>query len=64
MKSLNFFSLAVVLSLAVFNAGAAPSVFPTGTTIYYPDRAWNGFTLLSILDERGAVLVDMNGRSG
>jgi hypothetical protein len=42
-----------------------PSIYPTGTTIYYPEKCWNGFTLfqtgvyqfLSV----GAVLVDMNG---
>ena len=59
---LNKLPLIAVLSMAVITAGAAPTVFPTGTTIYYPDQAWNGYTLLSILDARGAVLVDMNGR--
>ena len=62
MNRLNKLTLAASLCLATLAAGAAPSVFPTGTTIYYPDRAWNGYTLLSILDSRGAVLVDMNGR--
>ena len=33
------------------------SIFPTGTTLYYPERCWNGYTLLG-----GANLVDMNGR--
>ena len=41
---------------------AYPSVYPTGTTIYKPEKAWNGYTLL---DPRslavGAVLIDMNG---
>jgi len=53
----------VLLALAMTTAGAAPTVFPTSTTIYDPARAWNGYTLLSILDSRGAVLVDMNGRA-
>ena len=22
-----------------------PSVYPRGTTIYYPDKCWNGYTL-------------------
>ena len=43
-----------------------PSVFPTGTTIYYPEKCWNGFTLfpseLHRNPSRGAVLVDMNGK--
>ena len=39
---------------------AAPSVYPTGTTIYQPDRTWNGYTVLnSSLSE--VVLIDMNG---
>jgi hypothetical protein len=41
---------------------AAPTVFPTGTTIYDPARAWNGFTVLSPLAGPGAVVIDMNGR--
>jgi hypothetical protein len=42
-----------------------PSVFPTGTTIYYPEKCWNGYTLfqseLHQKNTRGAVLIDMNG---
>ncbi|MBN3197334.1 aryl-sulfate sulfotransferase [Pectobacterium brasiliense] len=37
-----------------------PSVYPTGTTIYNPEKAWGGYTVFQAL-ERGAVLVDMNG---
>ena len=62
MNRLNRFCLTVVLSLAAFTAVSSPSVYPTGTTIYDPSKAWNGYTLLSNLDARGAVLVDMNGR--
>lgn len=40
---------------------AGPSVYPTGTTIYRPDRAWNGYTVLSPLSGPGAVVIDMNG---
>jgi len=40
---------------------AAPSVYPTGTTIYDPDRAWNGYTIYDTIDEQGAILIDMNG---
>ncbi len=32
------------------------SVYPTGTTIYDPDKCWNGFTILA-----GANVVDMHG---
>jgi len=42
-----------------------PSVFPTGTTIYYPEKCWNGYTLfpseLHRNPSRGAMLIDMNG---
>jgi hypothetical protein len=36
-----------------------PTIYPTGTTIYEPERCWNGFTVF----ERGndALLIDMNG---
>ena len=38
-----------------------PTVFPTGTTIYDPEKAWNGYTLYGI-EEVGTVLIDMNGK--
>jgi len=41
---------------------AAPTVYPTGTTIYQPDKAWNGFTVLSPLGTPAVIVVDMNGR--
>jgi len=37
---------------------ADPSVYPLGTTIYNPEKCWNGFTILSSEEGR---LVDMNG---
>jgi hypothetical protein len=40
---------------------SAPTVYPTGTTIYDPERSWNGFTVLSPLGEPSAVVIDMNG---
>ena len=38
-----------------------PSVYPTGVTVYNPDKCWNGFTIFQA-HEVGAVLMDMNGR--
>ena len=38
-----------------------PSVFPTGTTIYNPEKCFNGYTLMPI-KKVGAVLIDMNGK--
>src|SRR5512141_1264666 len=40
---------------------AYPTVYPTGTTIYEPDRCWNGYTVFQA-KETGACLIDMNGR--
>ncbi len=42
---------------------AAPTVFPTGTTIYDPAKAWSGFTVLSTLDTQAVLVIDMNGRT-
>jgi len=47
------FALALTMS--------AQTVFPTGTTIYDPSRAWSGFTVLSPLGIPAAVVIDMNG---
>jgi hypothetical protein len=42
-----------------------PTVYPTGTTIYYPEKCWNGYTLfqatLHQAKSAGAILIDMNG---
>jgi len=39
----------------------AQSVYPTGTTIYEPARAWNGYTVLSPLQTHAVLVIDMNG---
>lgn len=41
---------------------ASPTVYPTGATIYQPDQAWNGFTVLSPLGTPAVIVLDMNGR--
>jgi hypothetical protein len=38
-----------------------PSVYPTGTTVYDPQKSWSGFTVFQAF-ETGAVLIDMNGQ--
>ena len=48
-----------VLVLAPATPFAFPSVYPTGTTIYRPDKAWNGYTIHP--NPQGAILIDMNG---
>ena len=52
---------AVVVAHTCALTWAAQSVYPTGTTIYDPDRAWNGYTVLSPLQTPAAVVIDMNG---
>lgn len=37
-----------------------PNVYPTGTTIYNPEKAWSGYTIMPVVGE-GTVLIDMNG---
>jgi len=39
-----------------------PSVYPTGTTIYHPDKTWNGFTVFITPENEGVIVIDMNGR--
>jgi hypothetical protein len=37
------------------------TVYPTGTTIFDPDRTWSGFTVLSPLATQAVLVIDMNG---
>jgi hypothetical protein len=53
---------AITLATLPSLSGAGPTVFPTGTTIYDPDRAWNGYTLHDTPND-GTVLIDMNGHT-
>ena len=41
---------------------AYPTVYPTGTTIYDPEKCWNGYTVFPAKD-RGTALIDMNGNT-
>ena len=38
-----------------------PTIYPSGVTIYNPEKCWSGFTIFQA-QEMGAVLMDMNGR--
>jgi arylsulfotransferase ASST len=51
----------VVLIGAVSTVHAAPSVYPTGVTIYDPARTWSGYTVLSPLATQAVIVIDMNG---
>jgi hypothetical protein len=37
-----------------------PNVYPTGVTIYNPEKCWNGYTIFPA-KELGALLINMNG---
>jgi hypothetical protein len=55
--------LAFSLILLPAMLAAGPTVYPTGTTIYHPDRCWNGYTVFQTETGAGAVLIDMNGNT-
>jgi hypothetical protein len=42
-------------------AGAIPTIFPKGTTIYYPTKAYNSYVLFGTLGDGKTYLIDMNG---
>lgn len=55
----------IVSALLLVLAGAStlwafPSVYPHGTTIFKPDKAYNGYTLFCV-DNFGSFLIDMRG---
>ena len=60
---MNRLTSAFVAALAAVSTliGTAQTVYPTGTTIYDPARAWSGFTVLSPLQTQAVVVIDMNG---
>jgi hypothetical protein len=57
--------LAALVAACLYAAAAvaAPTVYPTGTTIYAPERAWNGYTVFIGPGDLGAILIDMNGNT-
>jgi hypothetical protein len=61
MARLMYAFVGAVLMHAAILTCAAQSVYPTGTTIYNPERAWNGYTVLSPLGTQAALVIDMNG---
>ena len=60
MRRLGFACVVAVLMYTLAPI-RAQSVYPTGTTIYEPDRAWNGYTVLSPLQTQAVLVIDMNG---
>lgn len=37
-----------------------PTVFPHGVTVYNPEKCWNGYTIVPLIND-GVLLFDMNG---
>ena len=61
MRPLGHACAAAVVVHALMQTPSAQSVYPTGTTIYDPQRAWNGYTVLSPLGTQAVLVIDMNG---
>ena len=60
------FFISAIVAIDIFIAtviSAMPTVYPTGTTIYKPDRAWNGYTVFPAAGDLPAVMIDMNGNA-
>src|SRR5215471_714275 len=62
MNRLTHVAAATVLMFVAALILAGQSVYPTGTTIFDPDRTWNGFTVLSPLGTQAVIVIDMNGK--
>ncbi|NNE38168.1 MAG: thioredoxin [Gammaproteobacteria bacterium] len=61
--NLKYFLFGILLLFCLIpSANSAPSIYPTGTTIYEPDKAWSGYTIFRLPENAGDVLIDMNGR--
>ena len=58
---LRMLAMAALIGFPPSFINAIVSVYPTGTTIYQPDKTWNGYTLLDTADGEGVALIDMNG---
>ncbi len=60
MKKKPIFLTCILVLASACCLWAFPSVFPHGTTIYKPDKAYSGYTIFSI-DHVGSFLIDMRG---
>src|SRR4051812_43692117 len=61
MTRLSRAAAASLLAYAVCATLLAQTVYPTGTTIFDPERSWPGFTVLSPLATQAVPVIDMNG---
>ncbi len=61
MKTIGLLIAVSALAFVPSTFLAGPTVYPTGTTVYKPDKAWSGYTIYQTEASPGAVLIDMNG---
>ena len=62
MRQMHLVGLAAAfVAFGLTTVPLAQTVYPTGTTIYDPERTWNGFTVLSPLGTQAVLVIDMNG---
>ena len=61
MKKGFIFTAIIVSLLMPLISFAFPTVYPTGTTIYKPDKCWSGYTVYKDYVRQSTVLIDMNG---
>ena len=61
MSKYSVLTLALAAILISSFVLAMPTIYPTGTTTYKPDKAWNGYTVFPAAGQQGCVLIDMNG---
>ena len=61
MTRLTSACIAALVVSALAASATGQTVYPTGTTIYDPERSWNGFTVLSPLGTQAVLVIDMNG---
>jgi outer membrane protein assembly factor BamB len=61
-RSIHLLCCGTAFACAATAACGAPTIYPTGTTIYEPAKTWSGYTVF-VLPETGAVLIDMNGNT-
>jgi len=65
MKRISF-AVLVTLFITALPAFSWPTIYPTGTTVYLPDQAYNGYTLFTPIDAKPDVastmyLINMRG---
>jgi hypothetical protein len=53
--------MAIATLISSSSLAAAPSIFPTGVTIYDPELAWHHYTVFSAADKQ-SYLIDMKGK--